>query len=71
MGLKWIGGWLSTGIEKIGGYIGDKVQPTGQTDNSRTAENTWTKVKDSTSTFFRVSSEYVAAILDPVVAKGK
>lgn len=30
VGLKWIGGWLSSGIEKIGGYIGNKVQPTGE-----------------------------------------
>lgn len=70
-GLKWLGGMISTGIQKIGGYLGDKVEHTGQTNNSRTAENTWTKVKDGTVKFFTVSSEYASAILDPVVAKGK
>ena len=70
-GLKWLGGLISGGVQKLGGYIGEKVEHTGQTNASQNAQTKWTELKEGTTKFFRVSSEYVSAVLDPVIVKGK
>ena len=31
-GLKWLGDWLSSGVNKVGRYLGQKVEHTGQTE---------------------------------------
>jgi hypothetical protein len=70
-GLKWLGGLISGGVQKLGGYINNNVEHTGQTQNSQTVQTKWTEIKEGTSNLFRVSSEYVSAVLNPVVTKGR
>lgn len=70
-GLKWLGGIISGGVQKLGGYLEQKVEHTGQTNGSQTAQTKWTEFKEGTTKFFKVSSEYVSAVLDPVIVKGK
>jgi len=38
---------------------------------SQTAETKWSELKNGTKKLFNVSSEYVSAVIDPVIAKGK
>jgi len=38
---------------------------------SQTAESKWTEFKEGTEKLFKVSSEYISVVLDPVMAKGK
>lgn len=71
VGFKWLGGVLGTGIDMLGGYFGNKVEPTGPTAQSEKTKTTWNDIKNGTGKFFTVSSQYISAVLDPVVAKGK
>jgi hypothetical protein len=38
---------------------------------SQTVESKWSDLKNGTKKLFTVSSEYVSAVVDPVIAKGK
>lgn len=71
IGFKWLGEVLSTGVNKIGSYFGEKVEHTGPTENSQATKSKWNDIKEGTGKFFTVSGEYISAVLDPVVAKGK
>jgi hypothetical protein len=71
IGFKWLGGMLSTGVNMIGGYFGEKVEHTGPTENSEKTKSTWNDIKEGTGKFITVSGGYISAVVDPVLAKGK
>jgi hypothetical protein len=70
-GLRWLGSFISGGVDKLGSLLTNQVEHTGQTNMSQTAESKWTELKQGTEKLFRVSSEYISVVLDPVMAKGK
>lgn len=70
-GFKWLGGVISSGVTKIGGYFGEKVEPTGPTEKSEATKHKWNELKEGTGKILEKGGGYISAVLDPVVAKGK
>jgi hypothetical protein len=70
-GFKWVGSFISSGVAKVGGFFGERVEPTGPTQKSEAAKTKFNELKEGTEKILSAGGKYISKVVEPVVAKGK
>ena len=67
--FAYAGNYLAKGVNSVGNYIHEKVDEGD--DLSEDTKKKWSDLKEGTNKAITVGGEYLSAILNPVVTKGK